>query len=190
MVGVAVGLVEAEQPQRKRTLLGLTELDLTEVRLAVDPCTAEDRADACVCVLQVRGRVAVEGQHAVPVEHVVLDPVRRQVGVLHGADTDHAADGLLLIGRQLGGALAHLGHTALDGLVDELAARAVPFIFLTGYDKEAVDRRYATISLLQKPVDEQSLRQSLSGLLQIKVASPATGSAVASPPAANALAAN
>lgn len=84
----------------------------------------------------------------------------------------------------------NLGGEASYPIADELAARAVPFIFLTGYDKEAVDRRYATISLLQKPVDEQSLRQSLSGLLQIKVASPATGSAVASPPAANALAAN
>ena len=65
----------------------------------------------------------------------------------------------------------------LDGfasypIADELAARAIPFLFLTGYDKEAVDRRYASVPLLQKPVDEQSLRQAISALLQIKMPTP------------------
>jgi CheY-like chemotaxis protein len=73
----------------------------------------------------------------------------------------------------------------LDGfasypIADELAARAVPFLFLTGYDKEAVDRRYASIPLLQKPVDEQSLRQAISALLQLQVPAPAVVQAQAS----------
>ncbi len=70
----------------------------------------------------------------------------------------------------------------LDGyasypIADELAARAIPFLFLTGYDKEAVDRRYASIPLLQKPVDEQSLRQAILTLLQIKMPAPALAQA-------------
>jgi PAS domain S-box-containing protein len=73
----------------------------------------------------------------------------------------------------------------LDGfasypIADELAARAVPFLFLTGYDKEAVDRRYASIPLLQKPVDEQSLRQAISALLQLQVPAAAAVQAQAS----------
>ena len=48
----------------------------------------EDRADPGVGVLQVGRRVAVERQHPVPVEHVVADPVRGQVGVLQRADAD------------------------------------------------------------------------------------------------------
>ena len=65
----------------------------------------------------------------------------------------------------------------LDGyasypIADELAARAIPFLFLTGYDKEAVDRRYASVPLLQKPVDEQSLRQAIAALLQINMPTP------------------
>lgn len=75
----------------------------------------------------------------------------------------------------------------LDGfasypIADELAARAIPFLFLTGYDKEAVDRRYASVPLLQKPVDEQSLRQAIAALLQINM--PARGMAQAQPQSA------
>jgi CheY-like chemotaxis protein len=77
-----------------------------------------------------------------------------------------------LAAAQQGGIDCAILDLNLDGfasypIADELAARAIPFLFLTGYDKEAVDRRYASVPLLQKPVDEQSLRQSISGLLLV-----------------------
>ena len=62
---------------------------------------AQDRADPGVRVLQVRRRVALERQHPIPVEHVVLDPIGRQVGVLQRADADHPADVDLLVGGQV-----------------------------------------------------------------------------------------
>jgi PAS domain S-box-containing protein len=77
-----------------------------------------------------------------------------------------------LAAAQQGGIDCAILDLNLDGfasypIADELAARAIPFLFLTGYDKEAVDRRYASVPLLQKPVDEQSLRQSVSTLLLV-----------------------
>jgi len=68
----------------------------------------------------------------------------------------------------------NLNGEASYPVADELAARAVPFIFVTGYDKETIDRRYASIHVLQKPVDEKSLRQALSTLLQINIHTPVT----------------
>jgi CheY-like chemotaxis protein len=77
-----------------------------------------------------------------------------------------------LAAAQQGGVDCAILDLNLDGfasypIADELAARAIPFLFLTGYDKEAIDRRYASVPLLQKPVDEQSLRQSIAALLQV-----------------------
>ena len=62
----------------------------TRTRRPIDLGPPEDRADPGVGVLQVGRRVAVERQHPVPVEDVVLDAVGRQVGVLHRADADRA----------------------------------------------------------------------------------------------------
>jgi PAS domain S-box-containing protein len=38
-----------------------------------------------------------------------------------------------------------------------LAARGVPFVFITGYGAESIDRRFAHIPVLQKPIERQSL---------------------------------
>lgn len=52
-------------------------------------------------------------------------------------------------------------------VADELNARGIPFIFLTGYDRGVIDRRYASVPLLQKPVDEQTLQRALAALLDL-----------------------
>jgi hypothetical protein len=73
-----------------------------------------------VAVLQVGRGVAVEGQHAVPVEDVVADPVRGQVGVLHGADADGTSH---LAARRRIEILALVGHHGggpLDRLVEQV----------------------------------------------------------------------
>jgi PAS domain S-box-containing protein len=38
-----------------------------------------------------------------------------------------------------------------------LASRGVPFVFITGYGAESIDRRFAHIPVLQKPIERQSL---------------------------------
>ena len=48
-------------------------------------------------VLQVRGRVAVEGEHPLPIEDVVLGSLGREVGVLHRTDADDPRHALSLL---------------------------------------------------------------------------------------------
>lgn len=57
------------------------------------------------------------------------------------------------------------GETA-EPLADLLLARGVPFTFLTGYHRDSIDRRYANIPLLQKPIDAESLERVLVSLLE------------------------
>jgi PAS domain S-box-containing protein len=59
----------------------------------------------------------------------------------------------------------NLGGATSYPVADELAERGIPFVFVTGYDREAVDRRYSEIPMLQKPVDDQSLRGILATCL-------------------------
>jgi PAS domain S-box-containing protein len=57
----------------------------------------------------------------------------------------------------------NLGHEFVYPLAELLVDRNVPFIFLTGYSTEAVDQRFAHISVLEKPVDRERLRAALTG---------------------------
>jgi two-component SAPR family response regulator len=52
----------------------------------------------------------------------------------------------------------------LDGemvypLADVLAERGIPFIFVTGYGAESIDRRFAHIPVIQKPVERHILQR-------------------------------
>jgi PAS domain S-box-containing protein len=46
-------------------------------------------------------------------------------------------------------------------LADEIACRGVPFVFVTGYGSEAIDARFASVPVLQKPVDRSALQRIL-----------------------------
>jgi PAS domain S-box-containing protein len=47
-------------------------------------------------------------------------------------------------------------------LADELTSRGVSIVFVTGYGPEAIDRRFANVPVLQKPVDNAVLQQMLN----------------------------
>jgi PAS domain S-box-containing protein len=79
------------------------------------------------------------------------------------ADAIVAAKGEIFDGAVLDFNLA--GETA-EPLADLLLARGVPFAFLTGYHRDSIDRRYANIPLLQKPIDAESLERVLVSLLE------------------------
>ena len=54
----------------------------------------------------------------------------------------------------------------LDGemvypVAEAVLARGVPFVFVTGYGAEGIDRRFAQIPVLQKPIERQMLRSAL-----------------------------
>jgi CheY-like chemotaxis protein len=50
-------------------------------------------------------------------------------------------------------------------VADALAAREVPFIFTTGYDRVAIPEAYADVPLCSKPTDALRLAQSLAAEL-------------------------
>ena len=79
------------------------------------------------------------------------------------ADALEAAKGERFDGAVLDFNLA--GETA-EPLADLLQAHGVPFTFLTGYHRDSIDRRYANIPLLQKPIDAESLERVLVSLLE------------------------
>ncbi len=59
----------------------------------------------------------------------------------------------------------NLGGELAEPLADYLIANGVPFAFLTGYQRDSIDRRYADVPLLQKPIDPDSLERVLVALL-------------------------
>ena len=59
----------------------------------------------------------------------------------------------------------NLAGESADPLADILLARGVPFVFITGYQRESIDRRYANVPVLQKPIDAAALEGVLLTLL-------------------------
>jgi two-component sensor histidine kinase/DNA-binding response OmpR family regulator len=53
-----------------------------------------------------------------------------------------------------------------DPLADLLIARGVPFVFITGYQRDSIDRRYANIPVLSKPLEAGTLERVLVSLLE------------------------
>src|SRR5262249_19669616 len=54
----------------------------------------------------------------------------------------------------------NIGGELIYPVADMLAARGVPFIFVTGYGAESIDRRFATVPVLQKPIERQVLQSA------------------------------
>jgi hypothetical protein len=46
-------------------------------------------------------------------------------------------------------------------VADALAARGVPFVFVTGYGAEGIDARFVNVPVLQKPIEKQTINSVL-----------------------------
>ena len=53
----------------------------------------------------------------------------------------------------------NLGGQLVYPVADLLTNRGIPFVFVTGYGRESVDRRYASVQILEKPVERQTLEE-------------------------------
>jgi PAS domain S-box-containing protein len=115
----------------------------------------------------VPAAIAVRGGRVLVVEDeaLVAAMLREQLAMLGYSVLGPAASvgaALALIEEQqpdvavldlnLGGELAYPA-------ADLLVARGVPFVFITGYDGASVERRYAGVPVLAKPLDPQLLRR-------------------------------
>ena len=67
----------------------------------------------------------------------------------------------------------NLRGEAAEPLADLLMGRGVPFLFVTGYQREGIDRRYASIPVLQKPIDAEALKRILTSLVEVPARSKA-----------------
>jgi two-component sensor histidine kinase/two-component SAPR family response regulator len=56
----------------------------------------------------------------------------------------------------------NVGGEFVYSLAEELTARNVPIVFVTGYDSRAVDQRFAEVPVLTKPVDREELAAALA----------------------------
>ncbi|WP_456998735.1 response regulator [Lysobacter sp. HA18] len=56
----------------------------------------------------------------------------------------------------------NLGGEAVYPIADALAARDVPFVFASGYEREALPERYRSVDVCAKPVDPLEVGAVLS----------------------------
>jgi len=86
--------------------------------------------------------------------HSVIGPINRAADALSAAkDGDFDA---AILDINLGDGMAY-------PVAEILSARGVPFVFLTGYDAEMIDRRFGEVPILQKPIERQMLQKIFVG---------------------------
>jgi CheY-like chemotaxis protein len=66
----------------------------------------------------------------------------------------------------------NLRGEAVFPVAEALNERAIPFVFATGYDAEAIPVLYKDVRLWEKPFEAAELARALSGLLRPREASP------------------
>ena len=53
----------------------------------------------------------------------------------------------------------NLAGTLVYPVAEELTSRGIPFVFVTGYGIESVDKRFSDIPVLQKPIERETLQR-------------------------------
>jgi DNA-binding LytR/AlgR family response regulator len=104
---------------------------------------------------------SLEGRRILVVEdeYLIADEMRAALiaagaEVLGPVPNVEAATALISAEHRINGALLdiNLGGTMVFDVADALAARGVPFAFVTGYDDWAIPQRFARAPRLEKPV--------------------------------------
>ncbi len=82
--------------------------------------------------------------------HSVIGPISRASDALQAAkESDYDA---AILDIDLGDGMAY-------PVADILSARGVPFVFVTGYEADAVDDRFGNVPVLQKPIERPMLQR-------------------------------
>jgi CheY-like chemotaxis protein len=91
---------------------------------------------------------------------IVIGPVPDVTAALNLLDGSHVIDGAVLDIK--------LGGKPSFPIADVLASRRIPYLFSTGYDRQALPEQYQAIPRCEKPVTPESIRGALASLLQVK----------------------
>jgi PAS domain S-box-containing protein len=81
---------------------------------------------------------------------IVIGPISTRAGAIAAARTGEFDAAVLDI---------NLGNDPVYSVAEILASRGVPFVFVTGYDAESVDRRFGEVPVLQKPIEREMLHK-------------------------------
>jgi len=129
---------------------------------SVDDSGAEDKSHGAI-----GHKLVVTGNQVMVVEDEALvamveSDALTELGFEVAGPYSRPADALEAVER--GGISAaildiNLGGTLVYPVAEELTARGIPFIFVTGYGPESVDQRFAQVPVLQKPVERESLQR-------------------------------
>ena len=104
-----------------------------------------------------------------PLIGVLMEDMLHDIGFEDVELCHSLEDGMAAIRRQdfVGAILdMNLNGAPVYPLADQLIAKGVPLIFVTGYSREMVDKRFADIPLLEKPVDGEKLASALKGFFK------------------------
>ncbi len=99
---------------------------------------------------------------------MLIEEILGELGATVAGPYGRLADGLAAAkAERFDGAILdlNLAGELADPLADFLLARGVPFVFITGYQRDSIDRRYANVPVLQKPIDAAALESVLLTLL-------------------------
>ena len=99
---------------------------------------------------------------------MLLEDILTDLGAEVAGPYGRLADGLAAAKvERFDGAILdlNLAGQQAEPLADLLLARGVPFVFITGYQRDSIDRRYANVPVLPKPIDASALEGVLLTLL-------------------------
>jgi len=108
--------------------------------------------------------------------HSVLGPISRASEALLAAEEGEFDAAILDI---------NLGDGMAYPVAETLSARGIPFVFVTGYEADAVDERFRDVPILQKPIERQMLERifprTLNGLPVVRGDGPRRAKVQAAP---------
>jgi PAS domain S-box-containing protein len=145
-------------------------LSIPAVQIAAPPAVAEAPAPAPA---DNRTRRSLADMRLLVVEDellvsMLIEEILGELGATVAGPYGRLTDGLAAAkAERFDGAILdlNLAGESADPLADLLLARGVPFVFITGYQRESIDRRYANVPVLQKPIDAAALESVLLTLL-------------------------
>jgi two-component sensor histidine kinase/DNA-binding response OmpR family regulator len=118
---------------------------------------AERPDDGAAKVIHGRRIMIVEDEALVA---MILEDQLEELGLSIVATCANVADAMKAIDKNTPDAAildVNLGGQLVYPVADRLIDRGIPFVFVTGYGRESIDRRYASIQVLEKPVERQAL---------------------------------
>ncbi len=145
-------------------------LSIPVAQIAAPSAPAEAPSEAAP---DERGRRSLAGMRLLVVEDellvsMLLEEILSDLGAAVAGPYGRLADALAAAkAERFDGAILdlNLAGQQAEPLADLLLARGVPFVFITGYQRDSIDRRYANVPVLPKPIDSTALEGVLLSLL-------------------------